>query len=1497
MSARDPLELFHPPVQTWFRATLGAATAAQAGAWPEIAAGRSTLLLAPTGSGKTLAAFLAAIDRLMFSPEPAPERRCRVLYVSPLKALAADIERNLRAPLVGIAAAAEAAGALHRRLRVGVRSGDTTQVERGQLMRAPPDVYITTPESLYLLLTSNARAGLVGVEAVIVDEIHAIAPTKRGSHLFLSLERLEALRRREDPEAPPLQRIGLSATQRPLEEVARLLGGGVVEAGGEWRPRPVTIVAPASKKAWELTIEVPVEDMARLSGQGPEGRSKETDKGGRSIWPSIVPRLVEHIKAHRSTMIFCNSRRLAERLAGAINEAAGAELALAHHGSVARESRREIEERLKRGELPAIVATSSLELGIDVGAVELVIQIEAPPSVSAGIQRIGRAGHQVGAVSKGVIVPKFRGDLLACAAAAPRMIAGEVEAIAYPRSPLDVLAQQIVAAVAMDATTVAALHAMVRGAAPFADLSLETLMGVLDMLSGRYPSDDFAELRPRVTWDRETGALQARAGARRLAVISGGTIPDRGLYGVFLRGEPGQTMRRVGELDEEMVFESRIGDVFLLGASSWRIEEITPDRVIVSPAPGEPGKMPFWRGDTAGRPAAFGRAIGQLARELGAATPAAARKQLQRVHGLDEAAAQNLAQYVQEQRAATGEVPSDQALVVERWLDELGDWRVCVLSPFGARVHAPWVTAALARLREERGVTVEALWSDDGMVFRFPEAESAPDMSALWIAPDAIEDLIVQHVGQTAVFAAHFRENAARALLLPRKYPGRRSPLWAQRQRAADLMAVASRFGSFPIILETYRECLREVFDVPALIEILRQVQTRELRVVTVDSKRPSPFAGALLFTYVGNFLYEGDAPLAERRAQALAIDVGKLRELLGEASLRDLLDPGAIVEVERGLQRLGRPANSADGLHDMLIAIGDLTDDECRERCAPAEAADGWLKELAAAKRVFAFGSPRRWAAVEDASRLRDALGVVLPAGLPAALLESVADPLGDLVRRYLRTHGPFAVDAAARRLGIGTGPIGQVLRRLLADGRAVVGEFTPGQRGEEWCEPEVLRQIKRRSLAALRREVEPAPQAAYARFLLQWQGLRPRRAGPDALMTVVEQLQGAPLLASALETEVLPARLAKYRAGDLDALCAAGEVVWLGIEAVGASDGRIALYTADSFELLRRPGRQADGELPGRIRDALRRRGALFFSDLAAIVGGFEPDLLQALWDMVWAGEVTNDTLAALRKVVFGSVSDKRRASPPAGPFRARRLGPPGSEGRWSLVWGEGTGPEGQGAEDRAKGPGETERRTALARALLERHGVVTREAVHAEEVAGGFSAVYEVLRAMEEAGKVRRGYFVEGLGAAQFAVPGAEDRLRALREPAAEAVAVLLASTDPANPYGAALPWPERPGIRAARSAGTSVVLIDGALGAFVGKDGRSVALFVPAEEPERTRAAGAVARALAGLVSFARRTLLIGQVDTVAANESPWLPVFEAAGFMATSQGLFLRWAGE
>jgi ATP-dependent Lhr-like helicase len=1517
----DPLAELHEPVRAWFRASFGEPTAAQSKGWPPILEGRSTLLLAPTGSGKTLAAFLAAIDRLMFSPEPQKKERCRVLYISPLKALGADVERNLRAPIAGIEAAATKAGVPHRVPAVAVRSGDTSASERAKIGRAPPDILITTPESLYLLLTSAAREILSTVETVIVDEIHSLVSTKRGAHLSLSLERLEALR---TDRSRPLQRIGLSATQRPLEEIAKMLGGGETGPGGQgaFRPRPVEIVNAGSKKAWELVVEVPVEDMAKLGEivELPSGPAAAGPKR-RSIWPSIHPRLVELIRAHRSTMIFANSRRLAERLAAALNEVAGEEIALAHHGSVARDRRQDIEERLKRGELPAIIATSSLELGIDIGAVDLVVQIEAPPSVASGIQRIGRAGHSVGAVSRGVIFPKYRGDLLACAAATERMIRGEVEETLYLRNPLDVLAQQIVAIVAMDPIDVDELYGLVRRSACFGELARGSFEGVLDMLSGRYPSDEFAELRPRITWDRTGGKLRARETARRIAVINGGTIPDRGLYGVYLASsEEGRGSRRVGELDEEMVFESRPGDVFLLGASSWRIEEITHDRVLVTPAPGQPGKMPFWHGDRPGRPAELGRAIGALARTLSAAPRDQAVKKLRQEHGLDERAASNLMAYLTEQAEATGEVPSDKTIIVERYIDEIGTFCVCILSPFGARVHAPWSQAVLARLQTDSDRNVEAIWSDDGMVFRLPESEEPPDASLFLPAADEVEELIVRSLGRTSLFAARFRENAARALLLPRRRPGQRSPLWAQRKRAADLLAVAARYGSFPIVLETYRECLRDVFDLPALVDLLRQITARRIRVRTVDSRTPSPFASSLLFSYVANFIYDGDTPLAERRAQALSVDPAQLRELLGEAELRELLDPDAIADTERSLQRLDgkRPATSADALHDLLLSIGDLTREEIRARSDPGAAAEGWIDALVRERRAVdvPIGGERRIAAAEDAGRLRDALGVVPPRGLPTALLEPVADPLGDLVSRYARTHGPFLAESAAARLGLGVSPVRDTLLRLAALDRVLEGEFLRGGRSREWCDAEVLRTLKRRSLARLRREVEPVEQAALARFLLEWQGIRRPRSGVDALLTTIEQLEGMPLPASVLETEVLPSRIDRFRPADLDLVCAAGEIVWAGIEPLGPSDGRIALYLTDRLALLAPPARKAEGELAGRIRSLLAGRGALFFSDMLAATGAFSADLLAALWDLVWAGEVTNDTLAPLRSFLRGGASDapSKRAMVRGHAFRSRRIGgPPGSEGRWSLL---------PHVREPSAGPSETERRTALARALLERYGVVTREAVHAEGIVGGFSAVYDVLKAMEEAGRVRRGYFVAGLGATQFAAPGAEDRLRSMRDRSESAHVAVLAATDPANPYGAALPWPEREGPRGAaegetraseggalegakrpvgarpgRAAGAHVVLRDGELVGYLGRAERSLLTFLPAEEPERGHAAEGLAAGLSSLIDLGRRrSLLIAQVDGEPTEKSPLAPYLASAGFTPMSRGFFKRAGG-
>jgi ATP-dependent Lhr-like helicase len=1487
--AVDPLAPFHDAVRRWFSGSFAAATRAQSKGWPSILAGESTLLLAPTGSGKTLAAFLASIDRLLFSPEPPKAERCRVLYISPLKALAVDVERNLRAPIAGIAAVAGREAVPFRLPSVAIRTGDTPSVERARIRRSPPDILITTPESLYLMLTSSAREVLGSIETVIVDEIHSLVAGKRGAHLVLSLERLESLRTAA-ARRRPLQRIGLSATQRPLEEIARFLGGGEPSGKAGWKPRPVTIVDAGHRKAFDLTVEVPVEDMARLGEplddipSGPAGGRPPL----RSIWPSIHPRLIELIRAHRSTMIFVNSRRLAERLASAVNEVAGEELALAHHGSIAREKRLEIEDRLKRGDLRAIVATSSLELGIDMGAVDLVVQIEAPPSVASGIQRIGRAGHSVGEVSRGVIFPKYRGDLLACAAATARMVEGKVEETFYPRNPLDVLAQQIVAIAAGGSIGTDELYDLVRRAAPFADLPRGSFEGVLDMLSGRYPSDEFAELRPRITWDRVRGTIRAREGAGRVAIINAGTIPDRGLYGVFLSGGDPKTSRRVGELDEEMVFESRPGEVFLLGASSWRIEEITHDRVLVAPAPGEPGKMPFWHGDRPGRPPEFGRAIGQLARELAAAPREEALARLTGQHGLDARAAPNLVAYLAEQAEATGQVPSDRAIVVERYLDEIGDWRVCVLSPFGARVHAPWAMAVVARLREERGSEVEMLWSDDGMVFRLPESDAPPDVSLFLPDPDGVEDLLVANLGQTSLFAARFRENAARALLLPRRHPGRRSPLWAQRKRSADLLAVASRYGSFPMILETYRECLRDVFDLPGLVDILRRIASRRIAVVAAESRVPSPFAASLLFSYVANFVYDGDAPLAERRAQALSVDQAQLRELLGEAELRELLDPDAIDGVTLALQRLdgARPARHADGLHDLLLSLGDLTEAEIRLRSAVPEEAALWIEALSRDRRIVAvsIAGERRFAAAEDAGRLRDALGIVIPRGLPGAFLESPADPLGDLVSRYARTHVPFLADAVAARFDLPIAPVRAALERLAGEGRVIEGEFLPGGRSREWCDAEVLRTLKRRSLAKLRREVEPVLPEALGRFLAEWQGVNSPRKGLDALLSAIEQLQGCPLPASALESEILPARVAGYRPADLDLLCSAGEVVWRGIEPLGPSDGRIALYLTDRADLLSRPASPAEGELALRVREILRARGALFFPDLARATGGFAGDLVSALWDLVWAGEVGNDTLAPLRSFVRGGAGEDRRSFRGRS-FRTRRSGPPGSEGRWSLL----TARAGEDA------PTDTERRTALAGALLERYGVVTREAVHAEGIAGGFSAVYAIFQAMEQAGRIRRGYFVAGLGATQFALPGADDRLRAAREPSPEGRTLILAATDPGNPWGAALPWPDSPGPgRPQRAAGARVILREGALLAVMGRGERGLTTFLPAQEPERGEAARAIAHALSAIVHEGRRrAVLIARIDGEDPAASPLAPYLAAAGFARGSRGFLKR----
>ncbi|AWN29860.1 DEAD/DEAH box helicase [Streptomyces sp. NEAU-S7GS2] len=1589
--AKAALDSFSAATRGWFAGAFSAPTAAQEGAWQAIGAGSDVLVVAPTGSGKTLAAFLASLDALASTPPPAePKKRCRVLYVSPLKALAVDVERNLRSPLTGIRQESVRLGLPEPDITVGIRSGDTPPAERRSIANRPPDILITTPESLFLMLTSSAREALAGVETVILDEVHAVAGTKRGAHLALSLERLDELLDR------PARRIGLSATVRPVEEVARYLSPR----------RRVEIVQPPSGKRFDLSVVVPVEDMGELGGSPVQ----EGDTGEKpSIWPQVEEKIADLVQAHRSTIVFANSRRLAERLCNRLNEiayerttgealpehhspaelmaeagaakGAPALLARAHHGSVSKEQRAQVEEDLKAGRLPAVVATSSLELGIDMGAVDLVVQVESPPSVASGLQRVGRAGHQVGAVSTGIVFPKYRGDLVQAAVVTERMRSGAIEALRVPANPLDVLAQQLVAMAAMDTWDVEELLALVRRAAPFASLPESAFTAVLDMLAGRYPSDAFAELRPRLVWDRVAHTVTGRPGAQRLAVTSGGTIPDRGLFGVFLAGGDsgkGGGGRRVGELDEEMVYESRVGDVFTLGTTSWRIEDITRDRVLVTPAPGVPGRLPFWKGDQLGRPLELGRALGAFLREIGSLAPEDAGARLSAA-GLDDWAVSNVMGYLAEQKQACGHVPDDRTIVVERFRDELGDWRVVIHSPFGAQVHAPWALALGARLAERYGMDAQVMHADDGIVLRLPDAdlmgldlldgdggfdpsagplgrgtEYDPEQSPVGAADVAfdqgeVDQLVTDQVGGSALFASRFRECAARALLLPRRSPGKRTPLWQQRQRAAQLLQVASEFGSFPIVLEAVRECLQDVFDVPGLAELMGDLEARRVRLVEVTTPEPSPFARSLLFGYVAQFLYEGDSPLAERRAAALSLDSRLLAELLGQAELRELLDAEVLAELERELQWLteDRRVKDVEGVADVLRLLGPLTDAELAERGAdPA-----WPRELAATRRALSvrIAGADHWAAVEDAGRLRDALGTPLPVGVPESFTEPVKDPLGDLLSRYARTHGPFTSEQAAARFGLGTAVTDGALHRLAAAGRVVQGEFHPAGIGQEWCDAQVLRRLRRRSLAALREELEPVPPAALAAFLPQWQHVSAPRPAPaaggmpaplggashslrgiDGLVRAIEQLQGAPVPASALEKLVLPSRVGGYTPALLDELTATGEVLWAGAGALPGKDGWLSLHLADSAPLLLPPPLPLElTALHESLLTALAPGYGLFFRQLADQVratthpDATDPQLADALWDLAWSGRLTNDTLAPLRALLgsgrtAGSTAHRARRAVPRGRYgsltaaagrggrpTASRSGPPTVGGRWSLL---------PTAE-----PDPTHRAHALARALLDRHGIVTRGAVAAEGVEGGFSAAYRVLAAFEESGQARRGYVVEGLGAAQFAMDGAVDRLRAVstqrERTAGDALpdggpaqsrrggpqrAVVLAAADPANAYGAALPWPEPPEgstHKPGRKAGSLVVLVDGELTLYMERGGKTLLLWPLGHEPDRAAMDPRLQLAVEALTDAARAgalgTITTERINGTAALTSPFAAILETAGFHPTPRGLRLR----
>jgi ATP-dependent helicase Lhr and Lhr-like helicase len=1477
----DPLAPFSAPVRRWFEASFEGPTPAQAGGWEAISSGEHALICAPTGSGKTLASFLWGIDKLARSDDLGTG--VKLVYVSPLKALSYDIERNLRAPLRGIGA----------EISVGLRTGDTSQKERRAMAKEPPDILITTPESLYLMLSSSVREILTGVEAVIVDEIHAVAQTKRGSHLALTLERLDWLVREEglggsspdkqrggsgeDPPNPSdetqgIQRIGLSATQRPLERIGQFLVGP---------KRECRIVDAGQKKALDLEIVVPVEDMADPgapaypSEDGPPPTEVEPSAHVRSIWPAIYPKLLELVQEHTSTMIFVNNRRAAERLAKRLNELANGEgeqelpatehaghdgesggsspdpphqlsgedppdspheyieIARAHHGSLSHEERAVVEEMLKSGELPCLVATSSLELGIDMGAVDLVIQVESPKSVTRGLQRIGRAGHRMGEVSKGRIFPKYRGDLLECAVVARRMREAEIEETTIPQNPLDVLAQHLVSLAAHKEWEVDEVEKLVTSTQSFHDLSREQLENVLDMLDGRYPSDRFAELRPRIVWDRTEGTIHGRKGARQLVVTNAGTIPDRGLYGVHLPDG-----RRVGELDEEMVYEARAGQTFLLGSSTWRIEEITRDRVIVTPAPGAPGAVPFWKGDGIGRPAELGKAIGAFAREAVSREPS----ELAKEYDLDERAANNLVSYLREQQQATRVVPSDETIVVERFRDEIGDWRLCILSPYGGRVHAAWGLALAAKIRDERDLEADAIWSDDGIVIHLPDADEPPPADLVLIDPDQIEDLVVGELSGSALFGARFRENASRSLLIPRAYPGKRTPLWQQRLKSQSLLEVARDFPRFPVVLETYRECLRDVLDLPALAELLEKLHSRALSLVEVETPTASPFASSLLFDYVATYMYEGDTPNAERRAAALALDRDLLRELLGQEELRELIDPEALEEVEAQLQHrteAGR-AGDRDALQQLLRNLGDLTLEECEARVAEGYSAKSMLEKLVAERRValVRMAGGERYIAAEDAGLYRDALGVPEPPGLPETFLEEHPDAMRALVRRYARTHGPFPTQQLADRYGVDPSP---ALRELETEGAMVRGELAPGGTEREWCDSEVLRRVRRASLARLRKEVEAADTRELARFLPSWQNVdafRRTGAGLDRLREALVPLQGVALTPKTWESDVLPRRLGAYSQSWLDELCTSGELVWIGAGALGRNDGRVALYFREDVRLAGPPPSNSKLESPqGEVHDAIRERlraGPSFWLDLVVELDHPAEDIHNALWDLVWSGQATNDAFAPLR-------APRLRAVPPSerpGRRFARRRSTTGAavQGRWSLT---------EPLFANAPGPGAKVR--ATAELMLERYGIVTRETVLAEGIPGGFSTLYGELGNLELLGTARRGYFVEGLGGAQFALPGAVERLRSL--PERDGSYTVLAATDPANPYGASLPWPKlEGGRRPGRTPGAHLLLRDGEPLVFVERGGRGLLRLKALDGPELEEAMRALADAV-------------------------------------------------
>ncbi|NHN90064.1 ATP-dependent helicase [Acetobacter conturbans] len=1572
------LASFAPSTRAWFSKTFGVPTPVQNAAWTEIRKGGCVLVIAPTGSGKTLAAFMLAIDRLFSEGETKPpssskpaRNKTKIVYISPIKALGADVQRNLRLPLEGVSAECEKRGDLPVSITVGMRTGDTPPSERAALVRRPPDILITTPESLYLMLTSNARETLREVTTVIIDEIHAVAGTKRGSHLALSLERLDRLL------SHPAQRIGLSATVRPIDRVAGFLGGA----------QPTTVVNPASDRRLELRIIVPVEDMSDIPATGGAAGAPVQQNQTGSIWPHVTAHILSQIESRRSTIVFVNSRGLAEKLTARLNElyaerstdqlpepeeapvhyessaggtggrAAGLPplIARSHHGSVSKEQRGEIESALKSGELRCVVATSSLELGIDMGLVDLVIQVGAPPAVASGLQRVGRAGHQVGGISTGLIYPRSRRDLIDATVTAHCMLEGKLEAIAPPRNPLDVLAQQTIAAVAMDALGVDEWYATVRRSSPFHELSRKAFDATLEMLAGQYPSDEFSEFRPRLIWDRQDGTLTARPGAKQLAVISGGTIPDRGMFSVMLpEGEEKAGARRVGELDEEMVYESRVNDVITLGATSWRIQQITNDQVIVVPAPGRSARLPFWHGDGPARPAELGHAIGRFLRELDStivhgtleeASDHLVKTQM-KVLGLDTNAATNIVRYVAEQHEATGVLPTDETLVIERCRDETGDWRVILHSPYGRRVHAAWALAVAERARDMFGADASVVASDDGMVARIPDTNGGPPGAPLFMFdPDILRGFLTSAVSSSALFASRFRECAARALLLPRRNPGKRSPLWQQRLRSSQLLQIAHEHRDFPILVETARECLQDVYDLETLHHLMQSLHEGKIGLVEVTTETPSPFASTMLFGYVAEFMYAGDTPLAERRASVLSLDTGLLDDLLGQVDFSDILDPDVVSRVGQELQRTApdRRVSGPEGVADLLRELGPLTQSRVM-RSVPETEADHvgeYLTQLQQASRLIPvdIAGEQHWAIIEDAGRLHDALGVRLPDDLPDVFLRSSSDSLRDLVARYARTHAPFTTGEVAVCFGLGAAVVDRVLNELCDRGAVLKGNFgierrleeqTPSKVYEaesakhEWVSEDIFRRLRLRSLRAAREATQPVSPQAYVRLLTERQYLTASTfpdashgslEGVEGVIRVLEQLAGLFLPASLWETHILPARVRDYTPHMLDGLLAAGDVIWVGRGALGENDGLVSFHLRDiaGQTLPTAPSSPPEelSSLQTSLLHIMANGGAFFvrqFHDLLPMAAMDLPtgefaitsDIRAALWNLVWLGYISADTFAPLRTLTGLHKTARARTSLPKRRYTgiwapSSRLRVAGSvqprmsreddammPGRWSLILHEVCS--------------DTERGLACVEKLLDRYGIVTRGATMAEDVNGGFPALQPFLRRMEDAGHVLRGRFVEGLGGAQFGDRATIDRLRDLAsDTSADPVAVALAAPDPANPYGTILAWPIHPdATHPTRRKGAIVVLCEGLLTVYLPPGGRNVLTYFDQNDPACQARISASFAALASALKREKRAMFtVETIDGEPVMSSPLAGTLRQIGFFPLPKGLGWR----